>query len=169
MTTKTSLITVRNEVAKVMFLQASVCPHGGVCLSACWNTTHPPGEQTPPEQTPPTPREQTPLGVDIPLLVGADPPPGADTPREQTHPPRSRHTPPQEQTPPPRSRHPPPGPERRPLLRTVRILLECILVFYFSPFSSASGNRAWNQNILHTDPYNKLLQTEASMKRLRFV
>ena len=73
------IFTVRNEVAKVMFLHACVHTGGGVCLSACWDTT-PPGadpEQTPPEQTPPR----------------------ADTP-----------------------------PERRPLLRTVRILLECILV-----------------------------------------
>ena len=36
------LITVRNEVAKVMFLHLSVCPQGGgVCLSACWDTTSP--------------------------------------------------------------------------------------------------------------------------------
>ena len=43
------IITVRNEVAKVMSLQASVCPQGGcvgVCLSACWDTT-PPGADTP--------------------------------------------------------------------------------------------------------------------------
>ena len=35
-------ITVRNKVAKVMFLQACVCPQGGGCLSACWDTTPPP-------------------------------------------------------------------------------------------------------------------------------
>ena len=103
-------ITVRNEVAKVMFLQASVCPQGGgwgVCLSACWDTT-PPGADTPPP--------------------GADtPPPGADTPPEQTHPypradtplPQSRHTPTPEQTPPqsrhtPLSRHLPPGADTHP-------------------------------------------------------
>ena len=66
------VITVRNEVAKVMFLQACVCPHGG-CLPQCMLGYHPP-EQTPP---PPPP--------------GADPS-RADTPREQT-PPRSRHPP----------------------------------------------------------------------------
>ena len=79
--------TVRNEVVKVMFLQACVCPHGGggVCLNASWDT----------------PPEQTPL-------------------REQTHPPPTR-----EQTPPGADTRPR---ERRPLLRTVRILLECILV-----------------------------------------
>ena len=59
---------------------------GGVCLSACWDTT--------------TPR------VD---------PPGADTPRSRpsrSRPSRSRH-PPQEQTP-PRSRHPPPRSRHTP-------------------------------------------------------
>ena len=87
------IFTVRNKVAKVMFLQASVCPQGGggVCLSAWWDSRHPP----PLEQTPPP--EQT--------------PPGADTLQEQTPlradtPPRSRHTP-QEQTPPPEQT--PPG------------------------------------------------------------
>ena len=73
-------ITVRNEVAKVMFLHLSVIlfTGGGVCLSACSDTTHP----------------------------------------------RSRHS--------PQSRHPlPPSPPgRRPLFRTVRILLECILVYF---------------------------------------
>ena len=62
------IITVRNEVAKAVFLHLSVCPRG-VCLSACWDTTPPLG-----------------------------------------------------------SRHPPPS--RRLLLRTVRILLECILVYF---------------------------------------
>ena len=67
-----------------MFLQASVIlsTGGGVCLSACWDTTPPradtpPGSRHPPQQTPPT---------------------GADTPQEQTPSPRSRH--PTEQTPP---------------------------------------------------------------------
>ena len=45
------VITVRNEVAKVMFLHLYVCPQGGVCLSVCWDTT-PLGAGTPP------PREQ---------------------------------------------------------------------------------------------------------------
>ena len=41
------IFTVLNEVAKVMFLQTCVCSHGGgVCLSACWDTT-PPGKDTP--------------------------------------------------------------------------------------------------------------------------
>ena len=66
---------------------------GGICLSACWDTT-PPGSRHPP---------------------------GADPPWERT-PSQSRH-PPGPDT--PRSRHPP---KRQPLLQTVRILLECILV-----------------------------------------
>ena len=77
------VITICNEVAKVMFLQACACPQRGVCLSACWDTSPPradPREQTSPEQTPPQ----------------ADPP-RANTlqsrhPPEQTHTPRSRHT-----------------------------------------------------------------------------
>ena len=40
------LITVRNEVAKVMFLHLSVCPRGGV-LPRCMLGYHPPPEQTP--------------------------------------------------------------------------------------------------------------------------
>ena len=80
------IFTVRNKVAKVMFLQASVCPQrgggGGVCLSACWDTTpprsRPPRSRHPLEQTPPPPRADTPqsrhpLGVDTP-------------PQEQTRP-----------------------------------------------------------------------------------
>ena len=39
---KQTIITVRNEVAKVMFLHVSVIlSTEGVCLSACWNTTPP--------------------------------------------------------------------------------------------------------------------------------
>ena len=91
---------------------------GGVCLSACWDTT-PPWEQT-------SPWSRHPPGADPP---GSRHPPGADTPWEQT-PPWSRHPPgadtpyppeqtplrkptptprsrPPEQTPPPHSRHPP--------------------------------------------------------------
>ena len=56
---------------------------GGVCLSACWDTT-----------------------------------PQADTPTLGRHPPTPGQTPPGQTTPPP----------RRLLLRTVRILMECILV-----------------------------------------
>ena len=97
------IITVRNEVAKVMFLHLSVIlSTGGVCLSACWDTTpsrdqaHPSGTGTPQSN----PQEQA-------------PPKTRQIPPDQAHPPRTRH---------------PPG-RRRLLLRTVRILLECILVF----------------------------------------
>ena len=46
----------------------------GVCLSACWDTKHPPGADTPPEQTPPgadtlppqSRHQQTPPGADSP-------------------------------------------------------------------------------------------------------
>ena len=97
-------------------LVAPVCHsvhRGGVCLSACWDTT-PPGADTPLGADTPqadTPQEQTPPGAD---------PPEADTPPEQK-PPGSRHPPPWEQTPsppadtlppeqtPPWSRHHPPG------------------------------------------------------------
>ena len=128
-----SIFTVRNEVAKVMFLQASVCPQGlGVrgCLPQCMVGYHtpcprsmdPPSADTPLEQTPraDTPWSRHHPGADTPMQTPprSRHPPGADTPQEQT-PPRSRHpqsrhppeqTPPKqtppEQTPPPQSRHP---------------------------------------------------------------
>ena len=95
--------------AKVIFLQASVCPQGGrgVCLSACWDippgpgrppkTRPPPGadtpqtRQTPPEQTPPGPGRYP--GSRHPPDQ-ADPP-RADTPLKQTSP-ATRQTPPRE-------------------------------------------------------------------------
>ena len=77
-------ITVRNEVAKVMFLQLSVCPQGGVCLSACWDTTPPRGQapsreqtHTPCDQHTPPPSRHTPR-TRPPLPGGADTPTGAD-------------------------------------------------------------------------------------------
>ena len=59
------------------YRRVSVHIRGGVCLSACWDTTP---RSRPPN---PPPQEQTPPGVD---------PPGADTPPEQA-PPQSRHPP----------------------------------------------------------------------------
>ena len=53
------------KFVKVMFSQVSVCPRGGVCPIACWDTL-PPG-QTPPWQTPPwadPPCRQSPCAVD---------------------------------------------------------------------------------------------------------
>ena len=72
-------ITVRNEVAKVMFLQVSVCPRGG-------------GRGGLPQRM---------LGYPTP---GAGTPPLGPDPPGSRHPPRSRHPP---GTRPPRSRHPP--------------------------------------------------------------
>ena len=95
-------ITGRNEVvAKVMFLQVSVCPQGGegVCLSACWDARPPPRPGT---HTPRT--RQTP------------PPDQADTPRTRQTPPGTRQTPthprtsqthPLDQADPPRPGRPP--------------------------------------------------------------
>ena len=73
------LITVRNKVAKVMFLHLSVILFtGGVCLSACWDTT-PPRARHPPRTRHP---------------------PGPGTPQDQATPPRPA---------PPGTRHPPPA------------------------------------------------------------
>ena len=83
----------------------SFCSQGGVCLSACWDTTPPGPDQTIPEQTPP--RDQT--------------PPEQTPPCNQTPP--GRH-------PPPRGADIPPGSRLQHTVyeRPVRILLECILV-----------------------------------------
>ena len=100
-------ITVLNEIAKVMFLHLSVCPQG---VSASMHARIPP--------TPPPPaRSRHPQGTDFP----PPPPQGADP--SGSRPPRH-----QEQTPP--GADPTPPPNRRLLLRTVRILLEYILVYF---------------------------------------
>ena len=58
----------QTKFVKVMFLQMSVILFtGGVCLSACWDTSprsRPPWEQTPPRSRPPPPREQTATAAD---------------------------------------------------------------------------------------------------------
>ena len=120
-----------------MFLQASVCPQGGVCLSACWDTTppehtppgvdtaqsrHPPEQTYPWEQTPPRadtpwsrhPPEQTPPQSRHPLEQtppGADNPPGSRHPPGQTPPgadtPQGEHPPPEHTPPTPPHPHPP--------------------------------------------------------------
>ena len=102
-----------------MFLQACVCPQEGVSASVHAGIPSP-LSRPPWEQTPPSP-------------LGADTPPGADPPEQtppRTDPPWSRHPP--EQTPPW---------ERWPLLRTVRILLECILVLIAVTFWAMSQIR----------------------------
>ena len=82
------MFTVRNEVAKVMFLQASVCPQGGGCLPQCMVG------YTPPRSRHPTPRsrhswEQTPPWSRHPpeqTLPEADTPPETATAADGTHP-----------------------------------------------------------------------------------
>ena len=74
---------------------------GGICLSACWNTT-PPGSRHPPEQTPPWSRH--PLGTDTP---------------QSRHPFQSKHPP-----------SPPSMLGDTVNAQAVRILLEYILVVY---------------------------------------
>ena len=73
-----------------MFSQVSVCPQGGVCPIACWDT-HPLGQVYPPAGTPPgrfTPRQ-------VHLQAGT--PPGRYTPGRyppgQVHPPVRYNTP----------------------------------------------------------------------------
>ena len=79
------VITVRNEIAKVMFLHLSVIlSTGGVYLSACWDAT------TPSPQTRHPPR---------PGPSGPAPPPDQASPWDQV-PPRTRHSPPGLGTPP---------------------------------------------------------------------
>ena len=117
-----NLITVRNEVAKVMFLHLSVILFTGGLLQ-CMLGYHPPGTDTPPGGD--TPLDHTPPGPGTP---------GPDTPRPGT--PQTRHPPWTRCL--PRTRHPPPDippkadtpSSRWLLLWTVRILLECILVFH---------------------------------------
>ena len=100
-----------------MFLHLSVILStrgGGVCPSACWDT--PPWAGTPLGRPPPGrhPLVRHPPGQTPPGRT----PPWADTP-QQTPPRQTPHG----QTPPP---------SRRLLLRTVGILLECILVFSYN-------------------------------------
>ena len=80
-------ITGRNEVvAKVIFLHLFVILFtGGVCLSACWDTT--PQDQTPPDQ------------ADTPSDQADTPPDQADTPQTRQTPPWTRQTPPGKHTP----------------------------------------------------------------------
>ena len=125
----------QTKFAKVMFLHLSVILFTGGGLPQCMLGYHPP------EQTP-HPRSRHPPGTRHPPPPPGTrhppPPPGTRHPPEPGTPPGTRHppgpgTPPREQKPPweqtpPGTRHPPPPEQRRLLLRTVRILLECILV-----------------------------------------
>ena len=108
-----TLITVRNEVAKVIFSQACVFPQGGGGLPQCMMGCKPPSPDIP--LGPDIPQKQTPPRSRHPLLTGADPP---------------------EQISPPGAELPPP--ERRLLLRTVHILLECIPVYIYIGLKATS-------------------------------
>ena len=116
------IFTGRNEVvAKVMFLQVSVCPQGGgVCLSACWDANPPPRPGRPPrDQADPPGTRQTPHQDQ------------ADPPGTRRIPPGTRQAPPQDQADPLGTRQTPPGSRLQYTVyneRPVRILLECILV-----------------------------------------
>ena len=133
------LLPPANEVwGKVIFLHLSVILFtGGVCLSACWDTTprtmHPPGPCTPRDHAPP--QDHAPPGTmhfprDHAPLPKWD---HAHTPQDHALPPRD-HSPP-----PPRTMHPPSLGPCTPLAqsmlgdtvnaRAVRILLECNFVF----------------------------------------
>ena len=113
-----NLVTGRNEVvAKVMFLQVSVCPRGAGCLPQCMLGCHtpPPRWRTPPDGEPP-------LDGEPPYPPGWRTPPDGEPPRMEK-PPRWR-TPPDGE--------PPLGSRLQHTVyeRPVRILLECILVFH---------------------------------------
>ena len=87
------IITVRNEVAKVMFLQASVCPQGGVP-----DQVHPPGADAPHLPRADAPRADTPPQSRHPQTRCASPgqvhPPGPGTPLPGPGtPPQTRYTP----------------------------------------------------------------------------
>ena len=106
-----TLLSLRSETKlRRLCFYTCLSENRRVCLSACWDTTPhpPPGADPLGSRHPPPPRSR-------------------HTPPWSRHAPRSRHPHPQDQTTPPGSRHHPP-PSRRLLLRTVRILLECILV-----------------------------------------
>ena len=66
--TVSDLVTVRNEVAKVMFLHLSVCPQGGLPQCMMGYHYHPreqsPREQASPPEQAPTPQEQAPPPAD---------------------------------------------------------------------------------------------------------
>ena len=75
----------------------SVHRGGGVCLSACWDTT-PPGADTPLFSRHPPEADMVPLEQAPPLSRHA--PPRADMPPWEQTPPQSRHTPPRADMPP---------------------------------------------------------------------
>ena len=146
------IFTVRNEVAKDMFLQACVCPHGGGSASVHAGIPHPP------EKTPP--REQT-------HPPEADPPGNRHPPRSRHPHPQSRHTP--QSRPPqgahtPGSRHPPGAdtPLRdghccgryasywNAFLLVLKMRLRCCWSLLFRPVLRKCNNNRRNDSLLST-------------------
>ena len=126
-------ITGRNEVvAKVIFLHLSVILFtGGVCLSACWDTTPPPRtRQTSPGPGRPPQTRQT------PPRPGRPPPGPGRPPRDQADPPGTRQTPL-----PPETRHPPPKQTPAYGLRAAGThptgMHSCLFINYYSYSRSA--------------------------------
>ena len=109
---RVSFITVRNEVAKVMFLQACVCPTVGGSTwpgTPPWDQVHPPGTRyTPLDQVQP-PRTRYTHQPGAPPRPGYTPrtryTPWTGTPPRPGTPPHTRYTPPDRYT--PRQLHPP--------------------------------------------------------------
>ena len=132
--------SARSNMCRTLAAFTGVCLStvggGGVCPIACWNThasqnqrqtppgtRHPSWEQTAPGSRNSHPQDQTPPGADTPRTRHhlEQTPPGPDTPMSR----QNQPTPPKQA--PPWSRHPPPGSRHLP---PVRILLECILVYF---------------------------------------
>ena len=89
------IFTIRNEVAKVMFLHLSVCPQGGITWAGTpqdqvhppgpgtppWDQVHPPGTRYIPTGTRYTPQDQVHPPGQVPPRPGT--PPGPGTPPKQ--------------------------------------------------------------------------------------
>ena len=119
-------------MAKVMFLQVCVCPRGGGCLPQCMLGCQPPLNQADPpwdQADPPGPGRP-------PGIRQTSPQDQADPPGPGRHPPGTRQTPRDQADTPQDQADTPPGPPSGSRLqhtvyeRPVRILLECILVFF---------------------------------------
>ena len=131
------IFTVRNEVAKVMFLHVCVCPQrGSTWASTPRDQVHPPGPGTSHR----TRYTTYPPGTRCTHPGTRYTPPWPGTPRDQVHPPGPG-------TPPPWTRY---TPRRRLLLRTVRILLECILVWKLTITLAESKDFGWSCTGLKT-------------------
>ena len=140
----TKMLNYRLQQSCKEYVFASVClsTEGRVCLSACWDTTPRPGTPPGADTAPGTrhPLDQAPLQARHPPWTKHpldQAPPGPGTPRTGHPPPGPGTTPFRPGTPPtrhpPGTRHPPDqAPPRRLLLRTVRILLNAFLFFFYN-------------------------------------